>query len=153
MPARWKTGGNGMPHILVVANETVGGGKLLRLVRARARTPNTTFTLIVPMTRPRSGLVIYDEAVRDSAQVRIDLALSYLKGVGISASGEVGDPDPLTATMNGRQLHRVDSVIVPARPWTRSGWLRADLIDRLRKSAYGVEVEHVVAEREAAKAS
>lgn len=132
-----------MPNILIVANETVGGGKLLRLVRLRARTPNTTFTLIVPMTKPRSGLVIYDEAVRDGAQVRIDLALSYLKGVGISASGEVGDPDPYQAVLDAVPEYRPDEIIVSTLPATSSGWLRRDLIERIQDGT-GLPVTHIV---------
>jgi hypothetical protein len=87
-------------HILVVANQTIGGAKLLELVRERAREPDTSFTLVVPMTKPRSGYVIYEDAVRDSAQVRLDLALSYLRGEDIVASGELGDEDPYTATLD-----------------------------------------------------
>jgi hypothetical protein len=74
-------------HILVVANQTIGGSKLLDLVRERAKEPDTSFTLVVPMTSPRSGYVIYEDAVRDSAQVRLDLALSYLRSEDIVASG------------------------------------------------------------------
>ena len=36
------------------------------------------FRLVVPQSKPSAGLVIYDEAVRESAQVRVDLALSLL---------------------------------------------------------------------------
>ncbi len=44
--------------------------------------------------------MIYDEAVRESAQVRVDLALSTVAAEGIEATGEVGDPDPFLATMD-----------------------------------------------------
>ena len=39
-----------MHHILVVANQTIGGAKLLGLVKDRGQQPDTTFTLVVPMT-------------------------------------------------------------------------------------------------------
>ncbi|MBA3328384.1 MAG: hypothetical protein H0T43_08795, partial [Solirubrobacterales bacterium] len=58
-------------------------------------------------------------------------------------------PDPYTATMNALRYYRVDGVIISTLPATRSGWLRADLIERVRKAA-NVEVEHIVAEREPA---
>ena len=48
----------------------------------------------MPQSNPSAGLVIYDEAVRESAQARVDLALSLVAGEGIEATGEVGDPDP-----------------------------------------------------------
>jgi hypothetical protein len=40
---------------------------------------------------------------------------------------------------------RVDEVIVSTFPGERSGWLRRDVVGRLRKDA-GVPVEHVVAD-------
>jgi hypothetical protein len=56
----------------------------------------------------------------------------------------IGPPDPFVATMNGVQFFRVDDVIISTLPETRSGWLRADLIERVRKAS-GKPVEHVVA--------
>jgi len=95
-------------HILVVANQTIGGATLLDLVRERANEPDASFTLVVPMTRPRSGYVIYDDAVRESAQVRLDLTLSYLRGEDVVASGELGDEDPYTATLDAIDEYKPD---------------------------------------------
>jgi len=67
-----------MKEILVVANRTLGGKKLLDRVRELAADGEVRFRLVVPTSKPSSGLVIYDEAVRDAAQVRIDLAVSLL---------------------------------------------------------------------------
>jgi hypothetical protein len=128
--------------ILVVANETLGGRELLEAVQERAD-EDTRFVLCVPQNRPRSGLVIYDDAVFDAAQVRIDLALEVLRDMDIRAIGEVGDPDPYTATMDAVREYRPQEIIVSTYPATRSGWLRRDLIDRLR-DATGLEVTHVV---------
>ena len=47
----------------------------------------------------------------------------------------IGDPDPYTATMNALQFFRVDDIIISTLPETRSGWLRADLIERVRKAS------------------
>ncbi|HEU0250348.1 MAG TPA: hypothetical protein VFR48_06460, partial [Solirubrobacteraceae bacterium] len=89
-----------MREILVIANRTLGGEKLLDTVRAQAAEGETSFRLVVPQTKPAAGLVIYDDAVRESAQVRVDLAMSLLASEGIEASGEVGDPDPFMAAMD-----------------------------------------------------
>jgi hypothetical protein len=137
-----------MHHILVVANQTIGGAKLLNLVKERAETPETTFTLVVPMTRPRSGYVIYDEAVRDSAQVRLDLTLSYLRGEGVVASGELGDDDPYTATLDAIDEFQPDEVIISTLPSASSGWLRRDLIERIQDAAQA-PVTHVVSDMDA----
>jgi hypothetical protein len=132
-----------MREILVIANRTLGGEKLLDTVRARASEGETSFRLVVPQTKPAAGLVIYDEAVRESAQVRVDLATSLLASEGIESSGEVGDPDPFMAAMDAVAARRPDEVIVSTHPATQSGWLRRDLIERIERAS-GLPVEHVV---------
>ena len=69
--------------------------------------------------------------------------LGRLREAGLTAAGMVGDPDPYTAIMNALQYFRVDDIIISTFPETKSGWLRADLIERVR-SASGKDVEHIV---------
>jgi hypothetical protein len=137
-----------MPHIVVVANQTIAGAKLLDLVRERAKQDDTSFTLVVPMTKPRSGYVIYDDAVRDSAQVRLDLTLSYLRGEGVVANGELGDEDPFTATLDAIDEYHPDEVIISTLPHSSSGWLRRDLIERIQDAARA-PVTHVISDMDA----
>lgn len=132
-----------MREVVVVANRTLGGEKLLQAVRERAASSDVLFRLVVPQTKPTAGLVIYDEAVRESAQVRIDLAMSLLTTEGITATGEVGDPDPFLATMDAVAERRPDEVIVSTHPITQSGWLRRDLIERIQRAS-GLPVQHIV---------
>ena len=134
-----------MKTILVVANETLGGSSLLDAVRARAAEGEVRFVICVPQNRPRSGLVVYDDAVFDAAQVRVDLALEFIRAEHIQAIGEVGDPDPYTATIDAVHAYRPGEIIISTYPETRSGWLRRDLIDRVR-DATGLPVEHVIAD-------
>jgi hypothetical protein len=133
--------------ILVVANRTLGGIKLLATVRERAASGGARFRLVVPQSKPSAGLVIYDEAVRESAQVRVDLAMSLLADEGIEASGEVGDSDPFLATMDAIAERRPDEVILSTYPAIHSGWLRRDLVERIR-NASGLPVEHIVTDLE-----
>ncbi len=44
--------------------------------------------------------------------------------------------------MNALQSFRVDDIVISTLPATRSGWLRADLIERVATPA-GKPVEHV----------
>jgi hypothetical protein len=129
--------------ILVVANETLGGRQLVETVRERAAQGNVRFVLAVPQNRPKAGLVIYDDTVFDAAQARVDLALSTLHSRGIDAVGEVGDPDPFSATLDAVHEHRPSEIIISTYPETRSGWLRKDLIQRVR-DATRLPVEHIV---------
>lgn len=136
-----------MTEILVVASRTLGGEKLLEAVRAHAAQEDARFRLVVPQSKPSTGLVIYDEAVRDAAQVRLDLALMVLAEEQIEAAGEVGDLDPFAATMDAIAERRPDKVIVSTHPANHSGWLRRDLIERI-ENASGLPVEHIVTDLE-----
>ena len=49
---------------------------------------------------------------------------------GLLVAGMIGDPDPYTATMNALQFFRVDDIVISTLPETKSGWLRANLIER-----------------------
>ena len=132
-----------MAEILVLANETIGGAKLLDAIRERAAQGDARFHVVVPLTRPRHGNVIYDEAVRDSAQVRVDLALAFMREEGIAGRGEVGDGDPLNAAKDAIAEHGITEIIVSTLPASTSGWMKRDLIEALENDT-GLPVTHVV---------
>ncbi len=128
--------------ILVVANETLGGRQLLDAVKERAD-EDTRFILCLPQSRPKSGLVVYQDAVFDATQARVDLALEVIRGMGIRAIGEVGDPDPFTAILDAVREYGPEEIIISTYPQARSGWMRRDLIDRVGE-ATGLPVTHLV---------
>jgi hypothetical protein len=132
-----------MRTILVVANETIGGQSLIDAVLEKAGGGDTRVIICVPRTQPRHGNVIYDDAVYDAAQIRIDLARGFLRQREIDAVGDVGDPDPYTATMDAVAEFGPDEIIVSTFPAQASGWLRRDLIERIQE-ATGLPVTHVV---------
>ena len=135
-----------MPKVLVVANRTIAGRKLLEAVRDRAG-DDAQFHLVVPLSRPRHGNVIYDHAERDAAQLRIELATAYLGSEGIQVTGEVGDEDPFTAVTDAIATFPADEIIVSTLPQTRSGWLRRDLVERIQDET-GRLVQHIVTDPE-----
>ena len=134
-----------MTDILVLANETIGGEKLLEAVmrRREEHDGDVRFHVVVPQTRPRHGNVIYDEAVREGAQVRADLAVAFMADEGMEGTCEVGDSDPFNAAMDAIRERHIDEIIVSTLPAAASGWLRRDIVDRLREET-GLPVEHVV---------
>ena len=87
--------------------------------------------------------MIYDEAVRDSAQVRVDLALAFMRDEGIEGTGEVGDADPFNAATDAIGAHGIDEIIISTLPAITSGWLRRDLPERLEIET-GLPVKHIV---------
>src|SRR5256885_7073624 len=140
-------------RVLGVANEAVGGRALLVAVvgladKARSEGHEPTAVVVCPQNQPKKGLVVYDETVREAAENRLRTTLAQLDEVGVPATGEVMDPDPYAATMDAFHSYGADVVVVSTHPQTRSGWLRRDLIDRLR-DATGIEVEHVAVDLDA----
>src|SRR3954467_913898 len=124
-----------MKTILVVAHEPLGGATLLDKIKEHAAEEDVRVAICVPQTRPRHGNIIYDEAVYDAAQIRIELARSVLRQEGIDAVGEPGDPDPYTATMDAVAEYNPDEIIISTFPATSSGWLRRDLVERVGDAA------------------
>jgi hypothetical protein len=138
-----------MAELLVVANETVGGRRLLEALRKRAKIHESLLVrLVVPQNRPRHGSVIYVDAAAAAAKTRLELGLAMLLEEGIDATGEVGDPDPFAATMDAIGDRMPDEIIISTLPATASGWLRRDLVERVAE-ATGLPVQHVVTDIDA----
>jgi hypothetical protein len=136
-------------HILVLANETVGGKTLLEAVKKRAAEGPIRVTVVCPQNDPRAGYVVYEESRRSSAERRLRRTLDLLHQAGIAARGAVVDPDPLQALRDAVHEYRPDEIIISTHPGqVKSSWLRAGLIDRARK-ATGLPVEHVEVDLEA----
>jgi DNA-binding LacI/PurR family transcriptional regulator len=137
--------------VLVVANETVGGRALLDAVEQRAKQGPIRVHVICPQNEPRHGYVVYRDLVEAAAQNRLDTTLAELREEGIEADGQVMDPDPYNATMDGIAQYHADEVIISTHPETRSGWLRRDLVERIRTDS-GLPVTHVVVDLDADRA-
>jgi hypothetical protein len=133
------TAENGQQNVLVIANETVLGKQLLDKIRERAAQGNASFLIISPQSDPSEGS--HPEAER-----RLRRAIAELRGEGIDAHGQVAHPDPFTAAQEAMREERVDEIIVSTFGPEKSGWLRRDLVERLRGE--GVPVEHVMATSE-----
>ena len=130
-------------NVLVVANETVLGEPLLDRIRARAREGHVSFLIVCPQGDP-------SRAEHPDAERRLRAALSALRSEGLDVHGQIAHPDPFTAAMQAVHDERMDEIIVSTYPGERSGWLRRDLVGRLRSES-GLPVEHVVVEPAAAE--
>jgi hypothetical protein len=130
-------------RILVVANETVVGKPLIDAVTARAAKGPIDVHVICPQNQPRAGWVGYGDEARWAAENRLKATLARLSDAGIHATGAIEDPDPYTAVMDELGRADYDEIIISTHPETRSGWLRRDLIERV-KQATRRPVEHVV---------
>ena len=139
-----------MNHVLVIANETVAGQSLIAALERRSAEGPLLVTVICPVNQPREGYVVYEDTRRASAGRRLDRTLEALRAEGIKASGFVVDADPVAAVRDALvQLEpRPDEIVVSTHPRQRSGWLRRDVVERIRRAAEGLPVEHVVVDLE-----
>jgi hypothetical protein len=125
----------GDTNVLVIANQTVVSPELLDRIRRRAAKSPASFLIVAPQS---------DDAPHPEADARLRRALTALRSSGIDAHGQIVHPDPFTAAMEATRDERVDEIIVSTFPGERSGWMRRDLVGRLRKET-GLPVTHVVA--------
>ena len=65
-----------------------------------------------------------------------------LRSEGLDVHGQISHPDPYAAVMQTIEDERVNEIIVSTFPGARSGWLRRDLLGRLRADTK-LPVEHV----------
>lgn len=130
----------------MIANETVGGRSLIEALKRRAEEGPIRVSVVCPVSHPREGYVIYEDTRRAAAGRRLDRTLGKLRDAGISASGLVLDADPVDAVRDaiGQLEPPPDEIIVSTHPEDQSGWLRRNVIDRVRSAAGGLPVEHVV---------
>jgi hypothetical protein len=132
-------------HVLVVANETVTGRALIEAVERR-RNGELQATVICPVKQPQRGYVVYEDTRRAAAGRRLDRTLTMLRDAEIPAHGLVVETDPVTAVRDAiAQLEPpVDQIVLATHPQEKSGWLRKNVVDRIRDCAGDIPVEHVV---------
>jgi phosphopantetheine adenylyltransferase len=132
--------------VLVVANETLAGGELVAALRRRAEEGPIRVAVVAPVSQPREGYVVYRDSRRAAAGRRLERTLASLREAGIPAHGGVFDDEPLAAVKDVLASEQVDEIVVSTHPETKSGWLRKNLVDEIRKVAGDRPVEHVVAD-------
>ena len=139
-----------MRNVLVVANETAASRALIERLRERAQGEDIRITVIAPVNRPREGYVVYEDTRRAAAGRRLERTLAALRAAGVPAHGMVMEcEDPVDAVRDALNTlePRPDEIILSTHPVQKSGWLRKNVVDRLREAAGEIPVEHVVVER------
>lgn len=129
--------------VLVVANETLVGEELLAAVRQRVEQGPIRVVVAAPVNEPGSGYVVYEDSRRAAAGRRLDRTLAASRAAGIPAHGGVFPAGPLEAVKDIVAQEQADELIVSTHPEAKSGWLRRDLVGRLRADSKP-SIEHIV---------
>lgn len=157
-----------MKHILVVANQTLGGRELQEVIAARVAAEECSLRVLVPVTpvppnariRPLHGSEGAlgataaaagpdDAASVRAAEVRLEREVDRLRalhppaGGRLVVSGELGDADPVRAVRDALRSESVDEIVLATLPPGVSRWLGQDVVHRLRRAVH-VPVTHVV---------
>ena len=135
-----------MRRVLIVANQTLGGAELQREIADRSAAEPCEFWVLVPATPMSDQVVPKGFTPEDGtriAEVRLDQELTRLRALGVSADGEIGDPDPLEAIRDTLDVRDFNEIILATLPQGASRWLRQDLVHRVQRK-FPLPVTHVV---------
>jgi nucleotide-binding universal stress UspA family protein len=139
----------GEKRILVVANETVGGRKLLDLLRERAEGVAEEVLVVAPaLNSPLRHWASDEDPARAEAEQRLEESLAKVRAAGVNARGEVGDSEPLQALEDALRTFAPDEIIISTHPEGRSNWLEKGIVSAARER-FAVPITHVVVDLEA----
>ena len=151
-----------MRHILVVANQTLGGEDLLTTVRQRMDSGPTEFWIAVPATVATddrdmallgpggvgAGSIVeslpHTEDAYKVADQRLQEGLERLRQLGATVDGEVGDADPMHAIEQALNRRPFEEIVISTLPTHLSRWLHTDLPSRAQRK-FHLEVTTVTA--------
>ena len=131
-------------RILVIANETVGGGELLAELKQRVEGKRAQVYVVSPALNSKLRHWVSDEdQARLEAQERLDASLEAMRAAGIEARGQIGDSDPLQAIEDGIRIFAPDELVISTHPEGRSNWLERGIVLHTRER-FACPVTHVV---------
>ncbi|HEY4346387.1 MAG TPA: hypothetical protein VGM80_02285 [Gaiellaceae bacterium] len=134
----------GERHVLVVANETVGGSELLADLKQRAKGRKTDVLVVVPaLNSPLKHWVSDEDGARAAAGKRLEDSLEAIRSAGMTARGEIGDADPLQAIEDAMRTFAPDELVISTHPEGRSHWLERGIVESA-KERFDLPVTHVV---------
>jgi GABA permease len=138
-------GGDGRHRVLVMANETVGGGALLEEIRKRCADRDCEVRVVTPLQPPSRAAHLAGEVdeARELARQRMELSVIEIERQGIKARGEVGEAEPNVALEDALRTFAADEIVISTHPPERSIWLEKGVVERAREDV-DLPITHVV---------
>lgn len=138
-----------MRRYLVVAHRTLGGAHLFEhLHELREADPYCRFHFVVPVYHPKDHAYTEDEC-EETARARLDEILETMASMGMGASGEVGDANPVYAISTALRHEAGDpitGIVLSTLPKRMSAWW--DVPHRVARQFPDMPLTHVVATEE-----
>jgi hypothetical protein len=140
---------SGERRILVIANETVVGRALLTEIHQRCEAKPSKVLVVSPALNSHVKHWTNDEhAARAEAERRLEQSLAALHEVGVDASGEIGDDDPLQAIEDALRTFAPDELIISTHPLGRSNWLERGIVTGAHER-FVMPITHVIVDLDA----
>jgi nucleotide-binding universal stress UspA family protein len=122
---------SGKRHILVVATRPLGGSALREELSGPHR-DQIELDVLAPVLSSLAHYWASDyDHERAEAQARLEASLAWAAEQGLTARGELGDPDPLTGIEDELRDFGADEVIVATHRRDRASWLATRMVDHL----------------------
>lgn len=137
-----------MRRYLVIAHRTIGGAHLMDHLHAlREEDPYCRFHLIVPQYHPQNHPWTESE-VWVAAKRRLDSMLETMAAMGMGATGEVGDSNPVYAigvTLRREGADAFAGIILSTLPKRLSSWWSVP--KRVAREYPNLPLTHLVADK------
>ena len=132
-----------MRRVLVVANQTATGSRLLRMLSTLHGIEPITVRFVIPATAlsDQQRPLRHDEHIGPFghtgavalARHRLGRAIKAVSDAGIPTDGVVGDADPIVAVREALAQAPADEIIISTLPRHRSRWVALGVPDALAK--------------------
>jgi hypothetical protein len=126
----------GTHRLLAIVTDALDGPEPIEQIRRTGNGDGTEVRVVVPAveaTSFRHTLGDVDEPQREALE-RLRTSLARLGDAGISASGEVGDPDPVQAAQDALLKAPADEVVIFERESDQARWFEEGLFEKAKAS-------------------
>ena len=139
----------GAHHVLVIADQALSGDALAERILGANRA-QIELDILAPVLTGRIQYWVSDfDSARERAQARLERSLEWAREQGITARGEVGDPNVTSSIEDELRDFGAEEVIVLTGPSQRTTRQEREEVKRLRREL-DVPVVHIECDSEGA---
>ena len=124
-----------MTRLLAIITDTVQGPESVEALTGHEEAGQVEVRLVLPAVEEtpfRHALGDVDRPAREAGE-RLEASLEELRRSGISASGAVGDPDPVLAAKDALREEPADEVVIFERAPDQARWFEEGLFERAQE--------------------
>ena len=124
-----------MTRLLAIVTDTVQGPESVEALTGHEDAGRVEVRLVLPAVEEtpfRHALGDVDRPAREAGE-RLEASLEELRRSGISASGAVGDPDPVLAAKDALREEPADEVVIFERAPDQARWFEEGLFERAQE--------------------